>query len=150
MLVVLFVLAAMSSLAPGRDHTELGGAISRVVLEERPLFRDDESKLRTAALVVAVAFRESSLKLDAVGDHGRSFCAFQIHASSGGTKSLLTDGDACARKALEMLRESMRICPAHPIAFYASGPGGCDNARAQRISRDRMAIAAKLVREVKP
>ena len=150
MLIVLFVMAACVSLAPGRDHTELGGAIARAVLDEPALFRNDESKLKTASLLVAVAYRESSLKLDAVGDHGRSFCAYQIHESSGGTKALLTDADACVRKGLSMLRESMRICPAHPIAFYASGPGGCDNARAQRISRDRMAIAAKLVREVKP
>ena len=145
MLVVLFVMAAMSSLAPGRDHTELGGAISRVVLEERPLFRDDEAKLRTAALIVAIAFRESSLRND-ISSKTNDWCAMQIH----GRPELAKDADACIRVAMTMLRESMRICPAHPIAFYASGPGGCDNARAQRISRDRMAIAARLVREVKP
>ena len=137
----------MALLAPGRDHTELGGAIARATLEESPLFRGDESKLKTAALLVAVAFREGSLRLDVVGDHGRSFCAFQIHESSGGTKALLSDADACVRKGLGMLRESMRVCPAHPVAFYAAGPGGCDNPRAQRISRDRLSVAQRLVRE---
>jgi len=145
MLLVLFVMAAMSSLAPGRDHTELGGAISRVVLEERPLFRDDESKLRTAALIIAIAFRESSLKND-ISSKTDDHCAMQVNRRP----DLAKDPEACIRVGMTMLRESMRICPAHPIAFYASGPGGCDNARAQRISRDRMAIAAKLVREVKP
>ena len=145
MLVVLFVMAACGMLAPGRDHTELGGAIARVVLDERPLYREDDSKIRTAATLVAIAFRESSLRNDVVSrtnDH----CAFQVHARP----ELAKDAEACVRVAMTMLRESMRICPAHPIAFYAEGPRGCESARAQRISRDRMAIAAKLVREVKP
>lgn len=145
MLLVLFVMAAMSSLAPGRDHTELGGAISRVVLEEKPLFRDDEAKIRTAALIVAIAFRESSLRND-ISSKTDDWCAMQVNRRP----DLAKDPEACIRVGMTMLRESMRICPAHPIAFYASGPGGCDNARAQRISRDRMAVAARLVREVKP
>ncbi len=145
MLVVLFVMSAMGLLAPNRDHTELGGAISRVVLEEKPLFRGDESKLRTAALVVAIAFRESSLRND-ISSKTDDWCAMQVNRRP----DLAKDPEACIRVGMTMLRESMRICPAHPIAFYASGPGGCDNARAQRISRDRMTIAARLVREVKP
>ncbi|MEK0430309.1 MAG: hypothetical protein RL139_113 [Gemmatimonadota bacterium] len=145
MLVVLFVLAAMNSLAPGRDHLANAGAIASVVLEERPLFRDDESKLRTAALVVAIAFRESSFRNDVTSRTG-DYCLLQVNRRP----ELAADPVACVRVGMAMLRESMRICPAHPVAFYASGPGGCDNARAQRISRDRMAIAAKLVREVKP
>ena len=43
----------------------------------------------------------------------------------------------------------MKMCPAHPLAFYAAGPAGCESARAQRISRDRIAIAQRLVRDVK-
>ena len=70
----------------------------------------------------------------------------QVHARP----DLAKDPEACIRVGMTMLRESMRVCPAHPIAFYASGPGGCDNARAQRISRDRLAIAQRLVREVSP
>lgn len=145
MLVVLFVFACMKTLAPGRDHSELGGAIARAVLDERPLYRDDESKLRTAATLVAIAFRESSLRNDVVSstnDH----CAFQVHARP----ELAKDPEGCVRVAMTMLRESMRICPAHPIAFYAEGPRGCDSPRAQRISRDRLSIAQRLVREVRP
>ena len=144
--MLALVVAMMLALAPGRDHSELGGAIARAVESEPAIFKDDASKTKTAALLVAVAFRESSLTLGAVGDHGQSFCAFQIHRTSGGGPALLTDADACARKGMAMLRESARVCRAHPVAWYAEGPKGCDSPRAQRISRDRMAIAARLAK----
>lgn len=150
-MIYALVLAMMAHLAPNRDHTVLARAIADVVDEESPLFKGDTSKVKTSAYLVAVAFRESSLKNEAVGDHGRSFCAFQIHVTSGGTKLLAEDPDACVRKAVLMLRESARICPAYPLAWYAEGGiNACASSRAQAISRDRIAIAARLVREVRP
>jgi hypothetical protein len=151
--ILEFTLAAMTLLAPDRsehDHEALGGAIAAVVDAAPPLFAGDESRRKTAALIVAVAFREGSFRPDVVGDHGRSFCTMQIHASSGGSPALLTDPVACIAKGLAMLRTSMRECPAAPVAWYASGPRGCENARAQRISRDRIALAQWLVRSVAP
>ncbi len=139
MALLFFVLAAMASLAPGRDHAEAGTAIARVVLAEPPLFRDDESRRKTAALVVAIGFRESSLRND-VKSKTDDHCMMQVNRRP----DLALDVEKCVRVALAMLRESMRMCPEHPIAFYASGPGACSNARAQRISRDRMALAKRL------
>jgi hypothetical protein len=149
MSVLPFVLAAMTQLAPGRDHSELGSAIARAVDADRPLFEHDAERRRTAALLVAVAFRESTFHAKAVGDHGQSFCAFQIHRSSGGTPALLEDVDACVRSGLTLLRTSLRVCPSSPIAWYAAGPAGCKNDRAQRISRDRMNLAAYLVGQLR-
>lgn len=137
----IFVLGAMAFLAPARDHAELGDAIVRVLEDERPLFAGDVARLRTAALVVAIAFRESAFRNDAVSrtnDH----CALQVH----GRPDLARDPEACVRVGLGMLRVSLRACPAHPIAFYAEGPAGCSSPRAQRISRDRLALAARLLR----
>lgn len=148
MTLAAFVLAAMTLLAPKRDHHVLADAITREVAATPPLFKHDADRHKTAALLVAVAFRESSLRLDVVGDHGRSFCAYQIHRSSGGTPKLLTDADACVHKGMTMLRASMRVCPKYPIAWYAAGPRGCRSPRAQRISRDRMWLAARLVKRV--
>jgi hypothetical protein len=150
MLILFFTLRAMELLAPYRDHLDVAQRIAAVVLEERPFFKDDDDKRRTAAVMVAIAFRESSFRRDAVGDNGHSFGLFQINDSSGGTPLLLTDVDAAVRKAFGMVRESMRVCPAHPLAWYASGPKGCEDARAQRISRDRMAIARRLTEQVRP
>lgn len=143
--MIALVLAMMLSLAPRRDHSELAGAIARAVESEAALFRDDTSKTKTAALLVAVAYRESSFTVAAVGDKGESFCAYQIHRTSGGGPALLTDADACVRRGMAMLRESARVCPKAPVAWYAAGGvGACSNARAIRISNDRMAIARRL------
>ena len=130
----------MGTLAPGRSHIESATAIARVVLAERPLFRDDDSRIRTAALITAMAFRESSFRNDAkskTNDH----CMLQVHARP----DLADDLEKCVRTAISMLRESFAACPDYPIAFYASGPGACSNVRAQRISRDRLALARSLV-----
>lgn len=145
MLVLFFILGAMRLLAPGADHLIVAREIAAVVLDEAPLFKDDADHLKTAALVVAVAFRESSFRTNvrsAQDDH----CLMQIHGRTDVDASVET----CIRVGIWMLRDSMRACPEHPIAVYASGPSGCTNARAQRISRDRMALAARLVREVRP
>ena len=144
-----FVLAAAQLLAPGRDHTVLATAIATRVDAEAPLFQADTDKRKTAAWLVAVAFRESSLRLDAVGDHGHSVCAFQIY---GGAQALLTDADRCVSVAFYMLRTSMRYCPAFPLAWYAAGGDAakaCASPQAQRLSRDRSALASRLVRDVK-
>lgn len=142
--ITTFILAAMTLLAPKRDHAELGKAIAAVVESEEPLFKDDAGKKRTAAFVVAVAFRESSFRNDVVSktnDH----CAMQVH----GRPELAKDAGACVKTAMTMLRESFKMCPVHPLAFYAEGPAGCASERAQRISRDRMALAKWIAANVK-
>ncbi len=145
MMLIFAVMAWMATLAPGRDHAANATAIASVVLAERPLFRDDPDRLRTAALVVAVAFRESSFRNEAKSKTGDA-CLLQVH----GRPDLVDDPAKCVRVAMGMLRESMLACPEHPLATYAEGPAGCASPRAQRISRDRMALSARLVREVKP
>ena len=138
------VLGLMVLLSPKGDHVATARAIARAVEAAPPLFRDDDDRVKTAALVVAVAWRESNFRQDAksaTNDH----CMMQVHARP----DLADDADACVTTGLEMLRESMRACPAHPVATYAEGPSGCSSARAQRISRDRMALASWLARKVK-
>lgn len=150
MTVLAFILACCLALAPGRDHAKLVIALASRVESEPPIFKGDEDKRRTSAFLVAVAFREGSLQPDVIGDHGHSFCTFQIHDSSGGSKELTEDVDACVERGFAMLRQSVRVCPAHPLAWYAEGPNGCESPRAQRISRDRMNLAAWLVRSAAP
>jgi hypothetical protein len=141
------VLAMMTSLSPAQDpvmrHGRLATAIAVVASEEAPLFKNDEDRVRTVALLVAVAFRESSLQHDAVGDSGRSVCAMQIH---GGNKSLLVDTPACVRTGLSMLQESIRVDRDEPVAFYARGPRyKSDEARS--LSRDRVRLSQRLAKE---
>jgi len=159
---VLFtwVLAASSLLAPARQHDQLAEAIASRVEAEPPLFKGDDDRRRTSALLVAIAFRESSLRAGAVGDRvaGKptSFCAFQVHLPWGAKSAegwtgleLAEDPEKCVTTAMHMLRDSIRACPSFPLATYAAGPPGCESPRAQRISRDRMAIAQRLIRDVR-
>lgn len=139
------VLAMMVHLSPTDDpivrHGELATAIAIVTSEEAPLFAGDVTRERTAALLVAVAFRESSLTASILGDGGRSVCAMQIH---GGATQLNEDPIACVRTGYRMLRESIRVDRTNPVAFYARGPRYASE-EAQRISRDRMALARSLL-----
>lgn len=136
------VMAAMLSLAPGRDHTELGTAIAKVAAEEAPLFVADEDRHRTTALLLAIAFRESAFRNDAVGDNGKSFCSFQLY---GGSRSLLTDPEACVREGYRILRLSIQRDRENPVAWYAAG-GRYKSETARRISRDRMWLAGKVAK----
>lgn len=140
------VLSMMCSLSPAERpilrHGALATAIAVVVSEEGPLFRSDPELTRTAALLVAVSFRESSFDVRAVGDHGRSVCAFQIH---GGSPELLEDPVLCARTGYRMLKESLRMDPSHPVAFYARGPR-FTSPEAVRLSDDRMRVARTLAK----
>lgn len=141
--MIALVLAMMLALVPGRDHARLGGAIAEVVEAEPPLFQDDADRRKTAALLVAVAFRESSFRADAIGDNGRARCAFQLW---GAPAEVMTDPQLCTRIAMARLRESMRACgAANPLGVYAAGPAGCTSEKAARISRDRMWIAKRIV-----
>jgi hypothetical protein len=155
-----WVVAASTLLAPARQHSSLAEAIATRAAAEPPLFKGDEDRHRTSALLVAIAFRESSLNAAAVGDSvaGKptSFCAFQLHLPFGAktaegwtSEDLLEDPEKCVTAAMHLLRDSMRACPSSPIAVYASGPSGCESTRAQWISRDRLAVAQRLVRDTR-
>jgi len=139
MTLLEFVLAAMTALSPHSDHTELGTAIARVVETEGCLVTGTNCERRSAALALAVGYRESGYKLDAVGDHGRSVCAFQI---LGGDRALLTDAHLCALEGYRRLRASLQACRGS-IAMYASG--SCGSARGKSIDADRKRLAARIL-----
>jgi hypothetical protein len=148
MFLLFVILNWMSVLAPGRQHIELATAVAEVLHEEAPLFTDDESRVKTASYLVSVAYRESSLRNSAVGDHGRALCMFQLWHT---TRDVLTDPKLCTRIALTRLRESIRACGLdNALGLYAAGPGGCTSKLAKRISNDRMWMAKRLAKDVQP
>ena len=144
MIVVLLILGWMQSLAPGRDHAAVATDIAAVVLEEPPLFRDDEDRVKTASFLTAIAFRESSFKKDAVGDHGNARCLMQLWNAP---VEVMTDARLCVRIGMQRLRESMRACGGeNPLGTYAAGVGGCTSEKARRISTDRLWLARRLAK----
>lgn len=156
-----FALASMKFLSPEpsrqADHEVMARALVTAVESQDPLFKDDADKKRTVSVVIAVAFREGSLRVRVNGDcteskpgepckgRPRSFCTMQVHESIGGTAALNDDPVLCFNTGLTHLRTSVRICPKFPIAQYAYGrEGACQDLRSQRISNDRMHIAKQL------
>lgn len=145
MSLAAFVAAAMAVLSPNADTLPLADAITSVVESHEPLFKGDTDKTRTASYLIAVAWRESAFRVDAIGDHGRARCAFQLWAAP---KAVLSDPLLCTSIAFDRLAESMRICgPSNPLGIYAVGPKGCRSRTAKRISADRMRLAEELRRK---
>jgi hypothetical protein len=124
------VLGWMTALVPGVDHSALAWAVA-----------SQAHGRAEAALVTAVAFRESTFNNAAVGDHGRSVCAMQI---LGGPPELMEDPQACVAAGLVLLRESVRFDREHPLALYARGARWRSD-EARRISGDRVRIAKELL-----
>jgi hypothetical protein len=156
-----WILAASLHLAPNRDHAPLSTALSKVVAKQGALFKTDPDFRRTAALMLAIAFREGSLQPGIKGDkqNGKftSFCTAQIHLPRGAKTiegwtgdELADDFEKCFTVEHRMLKTSIRMCPKHPIAFYAEGKDirTCESPRAQRISNDRIFLAGRLLKEV--
>lgn len=161
-----FTLAAANTLAPDpaqvADHEKIADAVATVLVDEKPLFKNDEDKLRTASLFVGVGYREGSLRANIVGDcteskpgekckgRPRSFCFLQVHLSNGGSPEMNEDLTLCVRAAYRLLSTSFRICPRDPVAHYAEGgEKACESDRAKRISTDRLAIAQRVYTRTK-
>lgn len=156
-----FTLVAANTIAPDpahvADHEKIADAVATVLVVERPLFKNDEDKLRTAALFVGVGYREGSLRASIVGDcteskpgekckgRPRSFCFLQVHESNGGTPDMNEDLAKCVRASYRLLATSFKVCPRDPVAHYAEGgEKACESDRAKRISVDRLAIAQRV------
>lgn len=91
-----------------------------------------------AAVLVVLAFRESSYRADVRGDGGRSCGAWQTPCAV----TPLGDARKQAVLALGIYRRSAALCPAHPLAIYASG--SCGSIAGRRISDARIAEASAL------
>jgi hypothetical protein len=138
-LVLRMMVSVVPSPEPLYRHGQLATEIALVSVRE-PLYRGEDAEVRTAALLVAVAFRESGLRVDVTGDGGHSRCAFQIY---DGAPELLTDAELCVRTGHRMLRDSIRLDRSHPVAFYARGPR-YKSEEARRLSDDRVRLAETL------
>lgn len=136
------VLSMMTSAQPRVNHDKLARVTTAALLAEPPIFADDETRFRSASLVVAVMFRESSFRdvVSVTHDH----CYMQIHDRPD------LDGHPleCVRAGIHMLRDSLTRCSG--IQTFVGAPHGCHDVRATRISDDRLKLAGELLAAVKP
>ncbi len=134
--------AAVETPEEGRArYAQVARTIAEVAFDpaEAPIFRMNGGREQTAALLLAVAFYESSWRRDvdlgigpsAFGDHGRSCGMWQAHIGKGTTlegwtcADLLADRKKAVRAALAQMRRSANACRRKPITewlnVYASG-----------------------------
>ena len=184
MTLLEYILVCMLTLMPARYHAPLALAIASDVNSSPALFKDDDAitvngvplpaKSKTAALYVAISFRESTLRPSVVGDcpgmkpadpkctveaGARSFGAFQrffgdrFEKTHDGLtwKEIHESPSAQAKEAGWQLHQSFKVCPEHPIAWYAHGRDpreACEDKRSRSISADRIWLAKKIRADV--
>ncbi len=132
-----------------------------------PLYQGEHGRARTAALVLAVAYKESGFAPDVdIGpcyrgkdgrsmrcDSGQSASMWQIKLGSGNTaegwsqKDLFADRKKAIRAALAMMMKSFKACgregPDYLLNAYASGVCG----RGHGKSRERIGLARRMLTE---
>ena len=145
---ILSLMIAMQPNAPWRDSYEsTAQAIAKVVAEEEPLFAGEMGREKTAAVLVSIAWFESTFDPHATGDHGRSHGLYQIQG-----KGELSDPVDATRAALSLVRASFRVCRARTmderLGWYAAGGNDCE--RGLRESRHRLLKAKWLVKNHAP
>jgi hypothetical protein len=113
-----------------------------------------------AAVLVAIACRESHFRADAVGHDafGESFGFWQLHETMlphlGLTFAEAFSPFLASEKAAWMVAQSRIVCRERPkeeqLGWYASGGAGCDVPEGLAASRNRMALTAWLLRKQPP
>ena len=149
---ILSLMLLMQPRAPWiATYEATATAIAEVVETERPLFDGAHGREKTAALLVSLAWFESTFRPDAVGDHGEAHGLYQVHGHGE-----LAEPHEAASVAIALLRQSMALCRTRPlderIAWYAGGGVDCSDPHpaAIRASRHRMLRAMWLVRHSPP
>lgn len=148
---VVGLMTALEPAAPWRTTFERTATAIAHVAEEEPLFQEADpaaAEQKTAALLVAMAWHESRLKPTAKSRNGKWYCLYQIDKRHfADPQKALDDPEFCTRKAVQILRTSLKQCASSPmderLAQFMSGT--CRKARLQ--SRYRMFLTRKLLRE---
>lgn len=144
--MIAWVLALMVLLAPRAPwrasyETTAAGMVEGAIAV--PVFSGPRAIERTLALDVAVAFFESTFRVDAVGDHGAAKSLYQVHGA------MPEDARAATVEANRLMLQSFRACRGLPLeerlAWYASGGAdGCSNEAGRQASRHRVGLALGL------
>jgi hypothetical protein len=155
MMLEAWILSLMTTLQPEAawkdTYPTTAAAIQQVVNEQPSIFTEDhDGRAKTAAVLVALAWAESTFKPNAVGAGGVRGL-YQI-----GGKGDLSDPLKASRVALEMIRESFRLCKARPVnerlAVYAAGGISCKDMPEKVLAKSRFRVskALSLVKQLPP
>ncbi len=138
---ILSLMLLLQPTAPwSGTYAATATAIDQVVHEQPSLFTDDlEGLQKTAAVLVSLAWFESTFKPNAVGGGGRFRGLYQT-----GGHGDLADPVVATRVALALVRESFELCRARPLeerlAYYAAGGASCRDVPPDALARSRYRI----------
>lgn len=137
---ILSLMSILQPQAPWMDtYPATASAIDKAVQEQPPLFEaDPDARAKTAAILVALAWAESTFKPNAAGRGGVNGL-FQV-----GGHGDMSDPVKASRVALELVRESFRVCRARPVgerlAVYAAGGTSCSTMPASVLAKSRFRV----------
>lgn len=132
----ILVSAALLFVQPTTSHTDLAIANTSAILLAAPLVDDEKAEI---SIVTGNETEESSLRTDAIGDHGLSSGPMQIFRA----RPMTTTENVMA--GIEQLRISFALCKSAPFADYVFGPKGCTSDRARRLSKHRERLVARIL-----
>jgi hypothetical protein len=140
---ILGLMTLLQPQAPWSDtYPATAAAIERVVVDKAPIFDGADGRAKTAALLVALAWAESSFKPNAVG-HGGVRGLYQI-----GGHGDLSDPLKASLVAIELMRESFRLCEKRPtnerLAVYAAGGTSCKDPGDDALKKSRFRVSKGL------
>lgn len=142
-MLTTWILSLMSILQPEAPwidtYPATASAIDKAVQEQPPLFEGDpDGRAKTAAILVALAWAESTFKPNATG-RGGVRGLFQV-----GGHGDMSDPVKASRVALELVRESFRVCKARPVgerlAVYAAGGTSCKEMPPSVLAKSRFRV----------
>lgn len=134
-------------------------AMAQAALADPIIANDEHSAISLVGIEVALAWFETGGQLvnDPSGsnDHGQSHCFGQIHLPNGARTregwtgaELRADPKKCATVTVRLIKASLAASPSCDgcgLVVYARGR---DTAEARTLSRNRMGLAVRLVRDV--
>lgn len=133
------------------DYGEISEAIAQAANHD-PLFPGrPDGCIRTAAILVSLAWYESRFHKTVVGDQGRSFGLYQIQPPTAKhAMNQLTNPATASYIAIDLIRTSITACKSQPwesrLSWYISSNGCPDHPVIRKKSINRMATAERLVR----
>lgn len=135
--------AALSPMAPHTyDAGPVMAEIAHVVGDAKaPVFATKE---QDAAALLITAWEESNFKKNAVGDHGRALCAYQLQRAP---RAVLNSLWLCTSVAYARMRRSYAACHDAPWAPYVGGT--CTNRTARKVSHYRLAETVRVLAAVR-
>lgn len=154
-----WVLAVMVKMQPYQSpqirvtYDETAEAIA-LAANTRPIFEGEDGAVKTAAFLLAIAWKESRFNPTAVGDNGASLGLFQIQAPTAHvTANMLLVPREAAPIAINLVKTSLAVCGHYGwherLGWYAAGGNGCkESGRKKSVSR--VLLAEKILREDGP